>query len=450
MEQRRRSRDHVQNAGQPSDILPTDPVFVLRRVSQRSAGPTNHPPPQVAQVAAVAAGEENGTLSQQDIIAAQRAASRASQKALISSQNNTNQGVDVVLPHRGTLRSSRLMAGDGEVVRYSYIDDDGESYDISELVEEEWGKDGSKISPNLVTAPTLQRMPTDSSTYVTAPSTPEPTMSKQMSHGELKSDDILRGVLQRAAGQPDGKLEEKLQRVINKAKSGGAKTLSSPERGEKQSGRPAPSGRTTPQPNGTSRGPDITSRPGEKGPARQVNYHQTAASVNNIVSRHRQQPSIASILSDISGSPAQESLRDPTRNDRDSPEDDRGVRTGASTPMTATTSTHPTPPVSSVVVFTRSISSASPTPRGPVSYSDDFGMKNLMAMIDVRSRGGKPKKRSEGESTTDEIEKRYYGDKIDFEDVHPEIKVCFTGLADRLSKFDREVDELLASVLVSR
>jgi len=35
-EQRRRSRDASQNVGSPSDILPTDPVFMLRRVGQRA------------------------------------------------------------------------------------------------------------------------------------------------------------------------------------------------------------------------------------------------------------------------------------------------------------------------------------------------------------------------------------------------------------------------------
>ncbi len=369
---------------------------------------------------------------------AQRAASRANQKALISAQSNTAQGVDVVLPDRGTLRSSRLMEPNGEVVRYSYIDDDGETYDISELLEEEWGKDGNKPSPDVPQAPALLRQATDQSAYVTAPSTPEPTAEKPTSLLEALpsgSKDILRGVVQRSAGQPD-RLEERLTRVINKVKGGSVKASVSTE---EVTGRQTPQGpaRKGSASSGRSlwtlpegRSADTTPRASDsRNNSRQANYQVTAASVNRIISRHRQQPSIASIMSDLSAPPG--------------PEDE----TGSSTPLTATSSTHPTPPFSGAV-FTRPVSSASPTPRAPVVYKDDFGIKALMAVIEARAR--EFRKPPPPKIECDDVQKMFYGERIDMESIHPDIRGCFAPLQMRLDAMDREIDAVLGSLVAAK
>jgi len=428
-EQRRRSRDASQNVGSPSDILPTDPVFMLRRVGQRanairlagqddvprqSSGPSQRQQQQAAITSTtIPAVEARGQHSPQEIIAAQRAASRANQKALISAQSNTAQGVDVVLPDRGTLRSSRLMEANGEVVRYSYIDGDGETYDISELLEEEWGKDGSKGSPNVPQAPAL--LPPGG------------------------SQDILRGVVQRAAGQPD-RLEEKIQRVINKVKTGGS-VRSSGSADEMTASHHSPQsqpGRSTPQPSGNRvlsplleyRTTESTPRASDsRSTSRQADYQVTAASVNRIISRHRQQPSIASIMSDLSVPLG--------------PEDD----TTSSTPLTASSSTHPTPPFSGAV-FTRHVSSASPTPRTPVLYKDDFGIKTLMAIIEARAR--EYRKAPPAKIECDEVQRIFYGEKLDMETVHPDIRACFAPIQARLDAMDRDIDELLGATIVAR
>jgi hypothetical protein len=79
--------------------------------------------------------------SRQEIIAAQRAATRANQRAILSAQSNSERGVDIVLQDNAMLRSSRYDADDK--MRYSYVEPDGETYDISDIVEEEWrGDDG--------------------------------------------------------------------------------------------------------------------------------------------------------------------------------------------------------------------------------------------------------------------------------------------------------------------
>ncbi|ORY34860.1 hypothetical protein BCR39DRAFT_515181 [Naematelia encephala] len=441
-EQRRRSRDFSQNAGSLSDLLPTDPVFFLRKVGPRGLssrfgladGPMQRQQQNQSDTTTTTREVDGqNPLSPQEIIAAQRAASRATQKALISAHANKQQGIDVVLPDRGTLRSSRLMEGNGEIVRYSYISGDGETYDISELLAEEWNKDDdSPKKGSLLDAPPLRRAGTDQSAYVTAPSTPEPTSDE--------SRDLLQGVLERAAGQPEDKLEQKLQRVINRVKSDSSINRTSGEpvvEPSSSSGRQTPQGRTTPQPRTLSplpegRAADVTPRASD---SRQANYHQTAVSVNRIISRHRQQPSIASIMSDLSAPTGQE-------------DDDRG----SSTPMTATSSTHPTPPISGAI-FTRSVSSASPTPRAPVVYQDDFGMKAMMAVIEARAREYKraeDSKRTSGRMTdkyqVDEVEKMFYGERVDFNGIHPDIRVCFEGLGTRLDRFDKDVDDLLASI----
>ncbi|RSH93410.1 hypothetical protein EHS25_007766 [Saitozyma podzolica] len=413
-ENRRRSRDL--STSSLADIQPSDPVFVLRRVRPRpeSGGPLQR---QQAQPPVIATSSEGTPLSPQEIIAAQRAATRASQRALISA--NSSQGVDVVVPDRGTLRSSReLHPTAGEVVRYSYIDGDGETYDISELLEEEWGRDGQRSSPSITQPPTLQRTTTDSSSYVTAPSTP------------AESPDILRGVLDRAAGQPEGKLEEKLERVIDKVKS------RSPE--DVQSGRQTPVSEhradeehlmdeETPRPASRTLSTVLEGRAPDGRDSRQADYHETAATVRRIISRHRQQPSIASIMSDLSGPLGHEHEHD----------DD-----GASTPLTATSSSHPTPPFSGAV-YLRSVSAASPTPRAPVQYQDDFGMKALMAIVEARAKEYKKPPQSP-RVAADPVQKMFWGERADEPGLHPEIKACFAPVQARLDALDSEIDELLA------
>ena len=139
-----------------------------------------------------------------------------------------------------------------------------------------------------------------------------------------------------------------------------------------------------------------------------------------------------------------------TNEDLRDPPEVRADGTRSSTPLTAASSTHPTPPFSTIGMFSR-LHSTSPTGgRLPVSYADDFGLKNLMAIIDIRSRDWSKRPLSntheEAANKVDEVQRMYYGEDVRFEGVHPEIKDCYVGLVDRLSKFDRDVDEVLALV----
>ncbi len=88
----------------------------------------------------VVSGKSRTPPSRQEIIAAQRAVMRANQRAIVSAQTNSVRGMDVLLPNNAVLRSARFDSSDR--LRYSYVEPDGESYDISDIVGEEWREHG--------------------------------------------------------------------------------------------------------------------------------------------------------------------------------------------------------------------------------------------------------------------------------------------------------------------
>ena len=143
------------------DVQPDDPIFILRRaVAYRPTNTSRHhrlsaPLDELAlshlhrdstssdlSVEDKERNKERGSKpqarqpSRQEIIAAQRAASRANQRAMLSTQANAQRGVDVVLPDKAMLRSQRYNTDSR--MRYSYVLPDGETYDISDIVEKEW------------------------------------------------------------------------------------------------------------------------------------------------------------------------------------------------------------------------------------------------------------------------------------------------------------------------
>lgn len=150
---KRRSLDPSLVYGSIEDVRPDDPVFVIRRATsyrtstsrRRSSVPLDeialskiHRESSSSYNSDTTNGDE-GKLKQpspQEIIAAQRAVTRATQHAIVSAQSNSVRGMDVLLPGNAMLRSSRYDAD--EKMRYSYVEPDGETYDISDIIEEEW------------------------------------------------------------------------------------------------------------------------------------------------------------------------------------------------------------------------------------------------------------------------------------------------------------------------
>ncbi|KAM0788487.1 hypothetical protein ACM66B_001620 [Microbotryomycetes sp. NB124-2] len=194
---RRRSVDATLILGSSEDVQPGDPVFVLRRATSRTvtgrapgpipakvdeldevrqqrgqdkSNPTRVPPPEpvsdtlrppleraatagttassVAEsfetareadqdtLAKAAVPVAAGVMSKQELIAAQRAATRANQRAILTAHKNQDQGVDIQIPSQGVIRSARDQTNDQ--VRYSFVGSDGQEMDISEIVESEW------------------------------------------------------------------------------------------------------------------------------------------------------------------------------------------------------------------------------------------------------------------------------------------------------------------------
>ncbi|KAL4243161.1 Cell Polarity and Bud Site Selection Regulator [Abortiporus biennis] len=153
---KRRSVDSAQLLlGNPDDISPDDPIFTLRRaIAYRSSSRhrSSAPLDEIAlqnlhrESMSSSAGSDSTAgpnddskqrqPSKQEIIAAQRAATRANQRAILSTHLNSVRGLDVILPGNAMLRSSRFDVDDK--MRYSYVEPDGETYDISDIVEEEW------------------------------------------------------------------------------------------------------------------------------------------------------------------------------------------------------------------------------------------------------------------------------------------------------------------------
>lgn len=194
---KRRSADSAQLLGSIDDVSPEDPIFILRRATtykpssrHRSSAPLDElelsrlhrestSTASVTSDSTAGPDEPKRQMSKQEIIAAQRAATRANQRAILSAQANTARGLDVLLPGNAIIRSSRYELEDR--MRYSYVEPDGETYDISDIVEEEWRNEANI-------------------------------------HKDRNSSDLLHGVLSRGK---DG-LGARLDRVLSKIKREGA------------------------------------------------------------------------------------------------------------------------------------------------------------------------------------------------------------------------------------
>ena len=298
---KRRSVDSAQLLGSLDDVHPDDPVFILRRAisyrnstsRHRTSAPLDEIALQQLHLHRESASSANTDLgspinqdvkprqpSMQEIIAAQRAASRANQRAILSAQTNSVRGMDVLLPGNALLRSSRYDSNDR--MRYSYVEADGETYDISDIVEEEW-RENDPVNKN----------------------------------------DLLEGVL---AKNKDA-IGDKLDRVLSKIKNEKARErdvsslLSSDNRrssipseysvedsvAHSRSVTPGSAGFTSKMPSGNAPSPTPTRgpRPGATTP--------TTNSNSNSGPGHHQRPSIASVMSDLSTAQTQAGGGSPQR-----------------------------------------------------------------------------------------------------------------------------------------
>ncbi|KAH9927871.1 hypothetical protein B0H21DRAFT_763090 [Amylocystis lapponica] len=411
---KRRSVDSAQILGSLDDVQADDPMFVLRRAvayrisssRHRSSAPLDEIALQQLHRSSITsssigsdstaglAEEQKASQTSKQIIAAQRAATRASQRAILGAQANSVRGLDVILPGNAMIRSSRYDVDDR--MRYSYVEPDGGTYDISDIVESEWRGEGSQ---------------------------------RQNQSGE----DLLHGVLARGK---DG-LGAKLDRVLSKIKH------------EKGSGRPpvsqSNSGNTietlssmrstSPSDYDTADGtPDLSSSRTATPTAQTVN----GRSASTATSTHRVASSISRLSSYRTASPGS-----------DEQSGARSVTPGASRKAGAVP--HERQYSSSAMSDASAYRTANGTPSSPPAAApssrlrprvffpdDDFGLSQMMAVIEQRAT--RPKLE---DSPVDVVEDMLFGRPLEAATLHPQIRNIYASTFKQLEEMDATLDGLL-------
>lgn len=354
-------------------------------------------------------------LSRQEIIAAQRAALREKQRAILSTQANSVRGVDVLLPGNAMIRSSRYDAADR--IRYSYVQD-GESYDVSDIIEQELRETSRASSP-------------------------------------LHRHDLLEGVFGRNRDK-DG-LNEKLDRVLAKIKderlgvqyatakgsedrsenppsahsTGSSSSMYSVDEsaGRSEGRTPTPQAMsavrrltsTSPSPYGDvesrSATPTLSSMAGAARaqsatpPAESHSYSQSQSQSHSL-----RQPSIASVMSDITST----SMYATPTTQLLSPTD------AEFTPSTRSDVTFNTASVSQSQSHTR------PAVKRPFISPDDFGVGRMLAIIEMAGTVVKPP-----ESPLHPVEEMLFGRSIEVQTLHPDIREIYSGAFQQLDEMDK-------------
>ncbi|KAI0687276.1 hypothetical protein C8Q76DRAFT_830441 [Earliella scabrosa] len=409
---KRRSIDSAQLLlGSSDDVRPDDPIFILRRAvayrissaRHRSSAPLDELALQQLRESVASSStasdstahdEPKRQLSKQEIIAAQRATTRANQRAILSAQANSTRGLDVLLPGNAMIRSSRYEVDDR--MRYSYVEPDGETYDISDIVEEEWrGEVG-------------------------------PGGFKSSSSG----DDLLHGVLAHGKDGLGAKLDRVLSKIKHEKETGRAPMSQSSSGQSVDSIRSSTdstysAGELTQEPISTSRTATPTARdmarvgssagasrlssyrtasPGESDYTRSHTATPTASSRNRgYPAPHERQASFASAVSDY---------------------------------RTATPSSPP--PVDGMPAPFKENKPKLVLPK------NDFGLTEMMAVIEMRASLNNKIPEHE---PLDSVEEMLFGKPLDPATLHPEIRNIYASTFKQLEEMDQTLDELLQQAI---
>ncbi|KAF8629760.1 hypothetical protein AX15_003283 [Amanita polypyramis BW_CC] len=478
---KRRSMDSNYLLGNSDDLSADDPVFVLRRATSYRNSTTRHrmsaPLDEIAlqhlhhqrDSTASSAGSDAGgdevvsgnksktQPSRQEIIAAQRAATRANQRAILSAQTNSLRGMDVLLPNNAVLRSSRFDSSDR--MRYSYVEPDGEIYDISDLVAEEWKEHGRQ--------------------------------------------DVLAGVVGKDRSAVDS---EKLDRVLNKIRTGkirekqkekkavramaghnaggsvDMRSLMSMESGTTslvaQSMSAADSLRSL-SPSEYSVDTERSATPGSAGLQNRMHGHARSGSSSSHISEER-----------TYGIGGRSRSATPTGNNPSAGTSGTATPTGKMSPtgsgavpkrnlsiasvISQLSAGKNTPPFSTSPLpnpFARAQASSrqgqhqhqhhpsrsksqSQTSRRPIIPRDDFGIENMMAVIECRAAimtiQAQTAPQSEKQSyftaplqPLDLVDEIFFGRPLDPESLHPRIRDIYAGIFKQLEEMDKLLDEAI-------
>lgn len=409
LEGKRRSMDSAQLLGSIEDVSPEDPVFILRRaISYRTSTSRNRLSAPLDEIAlqhlrdsisgsSVSSDPGNTSsedvkpkqLSRQEIIAAQRAASREKQRAILSTQANALRGVDVLLPGNAMIRSSRYDSN--EKMRYSYVQD-GESYDISDIVEEELRETSGAHKNDLL----------------------EGAFDRTKNGMHEKIDRVLTKI-------KDGRLQSQISTSqstssqtdsLDSARSASSASEYSVDDGPtlRSDGRtptPLAGGRRTTSPIADlgSRDPTPTVD-GRYGRARSGSPH-VSTTVSSQAHAIRQ-PSIASVMSDLSAS----AYATPTAQ----------LLSPTGSPQNAAM---PKLPV-----------------KRPYIPKDDFGVSQMMAIIEIASRTHRPI-----EPPLHPVDELLFGKSVEVQSLHPDIREIYSGAFQQLDEMDKTLDEYLQHAL---
>lgn len=380
--EKRRSVDSTMLLGVGEDVRADDPVFMLRRaVGFRNTGKSkmsapldeialqhfHHQRESASESSPVGGGPEDAKpqpqMSRQELIAAQRLASREKQRAILSAESNSERGVDVLLPGgNAMLRSSLHETSDK--MRYSYVQD-GEIFDISDIVEEE--QRGGRV--------------------VT---------------GQGDKRDWLEGVVAR---NHEG-LGDNLDRVLNRIK--GSKPAG-------KSGAPSFSSGTA-----DSRTSDVSaSSLGEASASLSDPVSSTSATTPSGIQDAKPFRAASATPTDRerAGSKTGSYLTKPSIGSLHS-EDSSNEMSSPSTPATTATNHH----------------ARSNTPRrGPLIVRDDFGLSDMMAIIELNAASKKPPP----PPPMDHVDEMLFGSQLNLEELHPRVREMFAGTFQQLDDMDR-------------
>ncbi|KAH0839483.1 hypothetical protein J3R83DRAFT_295 [Lanmaoa asiatica] len=434
---KRRSIDSAHLLGNAEDVSPDDPVFTLRRAVSYRTSSSRHrmsaPLDEIAlqhlrdSISGSSLSSDNAMpeetihkprqLSRQEIIAAQRAASREKQRAILSAQTNSVRGVDVLLPGNAIIRSSRYDVGDR--IRYSYVQD-GESYDVSDIVEQELRETSRSSSP-------LQKHDLLEGVFA---------RNKDRDGVNEKLDRVLAKIKDERLGVQYATIKVSEDRSENPPSAHSTGSSSSMYSMDELTGR---SEGRTPTP---LAGPDVkrTTSPPPLGDVESRSATPTLSSTAGTVrarsttpptqshpqsqSHSHRQPSIASVMSDITST---------------------SMYATPTTQLLNPTEVEPSLSAHSDATFkpaSQFQSQTRPPVRRPYISPDDFGVAQMLAIIEIAGTVVKPP-----EPTMHPVEEMLFGRSIEVQTLHPEIREIYSGAFQQLDEMDKMLDEYLQQAL---
>lgn len=352
-------------------------------------------------------------LSRQEIIAAQRAASREKQRAIVSAQTNSVRGVDVLLPGNAIIRSSRYDAGDG--IRYSYVQD-GESYDVSDIIEQELRETSGSSSPT-------------------------------------HKHDLLEGVFGRNRDR-DG-LNEKLDRVLAKIKDERLGVQYATVKASEDHPENPPSARSTGSSSSMYSVDESAGRSEGRTPTPLAGLavKRTTSSLGDVESRSAT-PTLSSAVGVPRAHSTTPSFQSHSHSQSQSqlhshrqPSIASVISDMTSTSMYATPTAQllsPTPTETELAMSARSDVTFQPASRSqsqsqtrpPVKRlyisPDDFGVDRMLAIIEIAGTVVKPP-----EPPLHSVDEMLFGRSIEVQTLHPEIREIYYGAFQQLDEMDK-------------